>query len=78
MKKKGKIDNTSLQRLGLDVEIKEQVHEENQGGGVDLDSIKNRQKKEMRDFNEREQNAQKDRENKIQLTQDEEERSALT
>jgi hypothetical protein len=32
MKKKGKIDNSSLQRLGLDIQIKEDPHAENVDG----------------------------------------------
>lgn len=30
LKKRGKIDNTSLQRLGLDIEIKEDPRSENE------------------------------------------------
>lgn len=39
MKKKGKIDNNSLQRLGLDIEIKEDVNGENQAGGNDDERV---------------------------------------
>ena len=78
MKKRGKIDNQSLQKLGLDIEIKENVHEENQGGGVDLDSIKNKHQRELKDLQEREFASQREREKKIQSTDDEQEKDTLT
>lgn len=42
MKKKGKLDNSSLQKLGLDVEIKEENVDDNQAGGSDIELVKER------------------------------------
>ena len=47
MKKKGKIDNTSLQRLGLDAQIEEDPHHEHEHTG-ELDAVKKRQEKELK------------------------------
>lgn len=77
MKKKGKIDNSSLQKLGLDIEIKEEVQEENLAGGQDLELVKERQSREMRALLEQESNKERQRNEQMNNAQDDEEKAQL-
>jgi hypothetical protein len=48
MKKKGKIDNTQLSKLGIDLAIKEDPIRETQVNNQDLEEVKVRQNKELK------------------------------
>jgi hypothetical protein len=52
LKKKGKVDPTSLQSLGLDIQIKEDPHAERETAKQDLDAVKARQAKELAQLEE--------------------------
>ena len=48
MKKKGKIDNTQLNKLGIDLTIKEDPIRETQVNNQDVEEVKERQNKELK------------------------------
>ena len=81
MKKKGKIDNSSLQRLGLDIQIKEDPNEEEQADFGDrdnnLDQVKAKQNKEMMALLEQEKQNERSRADSIHMTQNEDEKQVL-
>lgn len=64
MRKKGKIDNSSLKRLGLTVEIKEDPNEDD-AQRADLQLVSKRQNKEMKNLLESELKSEQTRESKI-------------
>ena len=82
LKKKGKIDNTSLQRLGLDIQIKEDPNEEDNAdaagrGDTNMDQTKARQNKEMMALLEQEKQNEKNRAENIQITKNDDEKQLL-
>jgi hypothetical protein len=74
MKKKGKIDNTHLVKLGLDIQIKEDPNREQE---VDIDAVKERQTKELKNLLDSEKRAEEDRLQKINATTDEAQKQKL-
>lgn len=48
MKKKGKIDNSHLAKLGLSLEIKEDPLNESKAAAQDIEAVQERQAKEVR------------------------------
>ena len=76
MRKKGKIDNSSLKRLGLTVEIKEDPNEDD-AQRADLQLVSKRQNKEMKNLLESELKSEQKRESKISQTKDDDEKTRL-
>ena len=76
MKKKGKIDNTSIQRLGLDAQIEEDPHHEHEHTG-ELEAVKKRQEKELKQLMDLLHNAEQERLKQIGLCKDAEEKKKL-
>ena len=77
MKKKGKIDNTQLSKLGIDLAIKEDPIRETQVNNQDLEEVKERQNKELKQLLDQEKKAESDRLAKIKAAADEEQRNKL-
>ncbi len=68
MKKKGKIDNTQLQKLGLDIEIKEDPQREREVNKQDIEAVKERQNKELKHLLDEEKAAENKRKEQITAT----------
>lgn len=77
MKKKGKIDNTQLAKLGLDLEIKEEPGREAEVTHQDIEAIKQRQSKELKTLLDSEKKAENDRLQKINAATEEQEKQRL-
>ena len=78
MKKKGKIDNTQLNKLGIDLTIKEDPIRETQVNNQDVEEVKERQNKELKQLLEQEKKAETDRQAKINSAADEEQKAKFT
>jgi len=76
MKKKGKIDNNELAKLGLSLEIKEDPNQENETN-QDIEAVKERQNKELKALLDAEKRAENDRLQRLNAAQDEDERARL-
>jgi len=77
MKKKGKIDNQQLCKLGLDIEIKEEPNKEREVTKQDIEAVKERQNKEVKFLLDSEKKAEAERMEKIKSTEDEQEKERL-
>ena len=77
MKKKGKIDNTQLSKLGIDLAIREDPVRETQVNNQDIEEVKGRQNKELKQLFDQEKKVESDRLAKIKAAADEEQRSKL-
>ncbi len=76
MKKKGKIDNSQLQKFGIDIAIKEDQGE-TQVNDQDIEAVRERQNREMKQLLEQEKRAEADRQSRLNSIQDEAERTKL-
>ena len=76
MKKRGKIDNGELARLGLSLEIKEDPARESESK-QDIEAVKERQAKEMKALLEAERRAENERAQRMNAAQEEEERQRI-
>lgn len=74
MKKRGKIDNGELAKLGLSLEIKEDPESESK---QDIEAVKERQAKEMKALLEAERRAENERAQRLNAAQEEEERQRI-
>jgi len=77
LKKKGKIDNASLKKLGLASEIKEDPHAEETSPLSDIDIVKGRQHREMKLLVEVGQQGQQERDAKIAAAETDDEKAQL-
>lgn len=77
MKKRGKVDNQHLQKLGLDIEIKEEPRRETEADKQDIQQVKERQARELKALLDEEKQAEVRRKQQVDAAEDEDEKQRL-